>query len=130
MTVLLAAAVGVVFGAGAYLLMATNLLRVVVGLILVSNAANLALMSAGLRRGQAPVAPYGPEGDPSDALTQAMTLTALVIGLAVIALLLVMVLRIHRAQRTIDFEELRKAEERAEDEEPVEDVGVPEDRHA
>jgi multicomponent Na+:H+ antiporter subunit C len=126
-TLLLALAVGVVFGAGAYLLMATNLLRVIVGLILVSNAANLALMSAGLRRGQAPVAPFG-DGPVSDALVQAMTLTALVIGLAVITLLLVMVLRIHRTQRTIDFDDLRHAEERSGEEEPVADVGPPEDR--
>ena len=127
MTLLLSLAIGVVFGAGAYLLMATNLLRVIVGLILVSNAANLALMASGLRRGQAPVAPFG-DGPVSDALVQAMTLTALVIGLAVISLLLVMVLRIHNLQRTIDFDDLREAEERADVEEPVADVGPPEDR--
>ena len=127
MTLLLALSVGVVFGAGAYLLMATDLLRVIVGLILVSNAANLALMASGLRRGQAPVAPFG-DGPVSDALVQAMTLTALVIGLAVISLLLVMVLRIHNLQRTIDFDDLREAEERSGEEDPVAEVGPPEER--
>ncbi len=127
MTLLLSLAIGVVFGAGAYLLMATNLLRVIVGLILVSNAANLALMASGLRRGQAPVAPFG-DGPVSDALVQAMTLTALVIGLAVISLLLVMVLRIHNLQRTIDFDDLREAEERSGEEDPVAEVGPPEER--
>jgi len=126
-TLLLALSVGVAFGAGAYLLMASNLVRVVVGLILVSNAANLALMASGLRRGQAPVAPFG-DGPVSDALVQAMTLTALVIGLAVIALLLVMVLRIHRALGTIDFDDLRQAEEASGEDEPVADVAPGEDR--
>jgi len=127
MTLLFAAGVGVVFGCGAYLLMETNLLRVIVGLILVSNAANLALMAAGLRRGAVPVAPF--DEQISDALTQAMTLTALVIGLAVIALLLAMVLRIHDGQGTIDFGDLRRAEEEAGEAEPVADVGEPEETH-
>ena len=120
MTLLFALTVGIVFGCGAYLLRASDLLRVVVGLVLISNAASLALMATGLRRGQAAVLPRE-EGEPvSDPLVQAMTLTALVIGLALVALLLVLALRIHDARGTVDLVELREAEEADEDDDAPE----------
>lgn len=118
MTLLFALVVGIVFGCGAYLLRSSDLLRVVVGLILVSNAASLALMAAGLRRGQPAILPLG-SGQTSDPLVQAMTLTALVIGVALIALLLVLALRIHAARGTVDLTELRR--QRQEDEESADD---------
>jgi multicomponent Na+:H+ antiporter subunit C len=114
-TLLFALTVGIVFGCGAYLLRASDLVRVIVGLVLVSNAASLALMAAGLRRGQPPILPFASEEPVSDPLVQAMTLTALVIGLALVALLLVLALRIHDARGTIDLADLRH-EEQQEDE--------------
>jgi multicomponent Na+:H+ antiporter subunit C len=120
-TLLFALTVGIVFGCGAYLLRASDLLRVVVGLVLISNAASLALMATGLRRGRAAVLPLE-EGEPvSDPLVQAMTLTALVIGLALVALLLVLALRIHDARGTVDLVELREAEEAEAEEAEAED---------
>ena len=116
MTLLFALTVGIVFGCGAYLLRASDLLRVVVGLVLISNAASLALMAAGLRRGDAAVLPFTEGEQVSDPLVQAMTLTALVIGLALIALLLVLALRIHDARGTVDLTELRDADEDEDDE--------------
>ena len=118
MTLLLALTVGIVFGCGAYLLRASDLLRVVVGLVLIANAASLALMAAGLRRGPPAVLPLTEGEEVSDPLVQAMTLTALVIGLALIALLLVLALRIHDTRGTVDLTELRDdAEDEADDEE-------------
>jgi multicomponent Na+:H+ antiporter subunit C len=122
-TLLFALTVGIVFGCGAYLLRASDLLRVVVGLVLVSNAASLALMAAGLRRGQAPILPAGEGESVSDPLVQAMTLTALVIGMALIALLLVLALRIHDARETVDLTELRRGEPDDEDAERAEREG-------
>jgi multicomponent Na+:H+ antiporter subunit C len=117
-TLLFAIVVGVVFGAGVYLLRASDLLRVIVGLVLVSNAASLALMAAGLRRGQPPIQPLEPGEPVSDALVQAMTLTALVIGLAIISLLLALALRIHDTRGTVDLAELRRAEEDEDHDDP------------
>ena len=124
MTLLFALTVGVAFGCGAYLLRATDLLRVVVGLVLVSNAASLSLMSAGLRRGEPPIALPG-SSTGSDPLVQAMTLTALVIGLALVALLLVLVVRIYVARGTIHMPDLREAEEQDEREQAEEAPGAP-----
>jgi multicomponent Na+:H+ antiporter subunit C len=97
------------FGTGAYLLLNRDLVRVVLGIVLVSQAAVLTLIASGLTRGAAPIYPLT-ERDVSDPLSQAMALTAIVIGLAVTALLLVLVLR------TVAAYESRELDEIAEDE--------------
>ena len=81
------------FGTGAYLLLHRDLVRVVLGVVLISQAAVLTLIASGLTRGAAPIYPLT-EHVVSDPLSQAMALTAIVIGLAVTALLLVLVLRV------------------------------------
>lgn len=106
MTLIFAAAIAVLFGAGAFLMLKADLFRVVVGVVLIANAANLALMAVGLTRGRAPIHPL-PEGEPiSDPLTQAMTLTAVVIGFATAALLVSLVHRVYATHHTVDLDEL------------------------
>ena len=127
--------ISVVFASGTFLLLQRDLTRVVVGIILVSNAAVLFIISAGLTRGEPRIYPL-PEGGEqgasgavvSDPLVQAMALTALIIGLCVAALLLAMVYKLYTSHQTIDLEEvadveMRQAEalERADDPE-VEEV--------
>jgi multicomponent Na+:H+ antiporter subunit C len=92
MTLVFALAAATLFGAGAYLLLERDLLRVVLGIVLVSQAAVLTLIASGLTRGDAPIYPL--DEPVSDPLSQSMALTAIVIGLAVTALLLVLVLRV------------------------------------
>lgn len=122
MTLFLALAVGVLFGAGAYLLMKPDLFRVVVGVVLVSNAANVALISSGRSRGEAPITPV--EGEASDPLVQALTVTALVIGFAVAALLFAIVYRVYRSHETVDLDELSRAQAAEEEEREREEVSV------
>lgn len=110
MTLLFAATIGVLFACGAYLMLKADLFRVVAGVVLISNAANLTLMSAGLTRGAPPMHPL-PDGEPiSDPLVQAMTLTAIVIGLAVGALLLGLVYRVYVTHSSVDLDELSRKE--------------------
>jgi multicomponent Na+:H+ antiporter subunit C len=115
MTVLVAAVVAVIFGSGAFLMLKPDLFRIVVGMLLISNAANLTLMASGLSRGEAPIRPGG-QGDLSDPLVQAMTLTALVISFGVAVLLLAVVVRIYASHSTVDLDELSQAEARRETE--------------
>lgn len=116
MTLLLSVVVAVLFGTGATLMLKPDLLRVVVGLVLVSNAAAFTVISSGLTRGEPPIEPL-PEGRPvADPLTQAMTLTALVIGFAVTALLLALVLRVYATHRSVDLDALSRIEARTEEE--------------
>ena len=111
MTVLLSAAVAVLFGSGIFLMLKTDLLRVVIGMVLISHAANLTLMASGLTRGQPAIYPL-PAGETiSDPLVQAMTLTALVLGFGVTALLLALAYRVYTSHFEADL--VRVAEEEA-----------------
>jgi multicomponent Na+:H+ antiporter subunit C len=123
MTVLFAATVGLLFGSGAYLLLKPDLFRIVVGIVLVANAANLTLIASGLGRGRSPVLPTGGE-TVSDPLVQAMTVTAIVIGLAVTALLLSLAYRVYTSHRTVDLDELSHAEALREKELERDEVSV------
>jgi multicomponent Na+:H+ antiporter subunit C len=111
MTLLTSLAIAILFGSGAYLLMKRDLIRVVTGIILISNALNLFIISAGLSRGVAPIMPFG-EGVVSDPLVQALVLTAIVITFGVAALLLSFVYRVYTSHLSLDLEDLAAAEER------------------
>jgi multicomponent Na+:H+ antiporter subunit C len=104
-----ALAAGTIFGTGAYLLLRRDLVRVVLGVVLISQAAVLTLIASGLTRGAAPIYPLT-ERDVSDPLSQGMALTAIVIGLAVTALLLVLVLRVVHAFESRDIDEVAEDE--------------------
>jgi multicomponent Na+:H+ antiporter subunit C len=99
----------VLFGAGAYLLLKGDLIRVVVGVALISQSAVLTLIASALTRGVAPIYPL-PDAAVSDPLVQSLALTALVIGLAVTALLLVVVDRVSHGYHSIARSELAAAE--------------------
>jgi multicomponent Na+:H+ antiporter subunit C len=111
MKLIFALAAASLFGTGAFLLLARDLMRVVLGVVLISQAAVLTLIASGLTRGAAPIYPL-PATELSDPLSQAMALTAIVIGVAVTALLLVLVLCVSHAFRSHDIDEV--AEEEAE----------------
>ena len=116
MNLFLALVVAVLFGTGASLLLKPDLFRVVVGVVLIANTASLTVIASGLSRGQAPIHPLI-EGEPvSDPLTQAMTLTALIIGFAVTALLLAMVHRVYTTHRSVDLDDLARSERTVEEE--------------
>jgi multicomponent Na+:H+ antiporter subunit C len=119
----------VLFGTGAYLLLNRDLVRVVLVVVLVSQAAVLTLIASGLTRGSAPIYPL-PNGPVSDPLSQAMALTAIVIGLAVTALLLVLVLRVVQAFHSQELDEI--VEEEVERDERLDraEAGTPEEAAA
>lgn len=114
MILVISLVVAILFGAGAYLLLKPDLFRVIVGVVLVSHAANLALMGSGLSRGQPPIYPLPFSGGISDPLVQALTLTAIVIGFAVTTLLLGLVVRVYRSHFAPDLDEVARAEARRE----------------
>ena len=111
MNVILSLAVAILFGVGAFLLLKRDLIRVIMGMILISNAAILFTVAAGLSRGGAPILPL-PEGTTfSDPLVQALALTAIVINFGVTILLLVLVYQVWVTHHSIDQKTLREAEE-------------------
>ena len=109
MNLVFALAAATLFGTGAYLLLHRDLVRVVLGIVVISQAAVLTLIASGLTRGAAPIYPLT-KRTLSDPLSQAMALTAIVIGLAVTALLLVLVLRVVRAYESREIDEVAAEE--------------------
>jgi|1185.fasta_scaffold214512_2 multicomponent Na+:H+ antiporter subunit C len=111
MNVVLALAAAILFGVGAYLILQRDLVRLVLGVVVISHAAVLTLLASSLVIGAAPIYPL-PEGAVSDPLSQAMALTAIVIGMAFTTLLLVLVLRVALVFQSPELGEV--AEEEAE----------------
>lgn len=116
MILLVSIVIAVVFGSGAFLVLQRDLLRVVVGIVLISNSAVLFIIAAGLARGDAPIYPLPEEGltgaGASDPLVQAMALTAIIISFSVAALLLTLVYRLYVSHRSIDLDDISRAEMR------------------
>ncbi len=106
--------VAIVFGSGAFLVLQRDLLRVVVGIVLISNAATFFVIAAGHTRGAVPIltVPGEASSQASDPLVQAMAITALVISSSVAALLLSLIYRIYTSHKTVDIAEISKAEAR------------------
>jgi len=109
MSLIFALAASLLFGTGAYLLLDGDLVRVVLGVVLISQASVLTLIASGLTRGAAPIYPLT-EQTVSDPLSQAMALTAIVIGMAVTALLLALVLRVVQAFRSQELDDVAEVE--------------------
>ena len=111
---LLAITVGVLVAASVYLMLARNVLRFIFGLVLISNAANLAIFASGrLTQGAPPLIPEGsdaPIGDVANALPQALVLTAIVIGFGLFAFALVLVFRAYTSLGTLYSDKMRLAE--------------------
>ncbi|MCV7280109.1 NADH-quinone oxidoreductase subunit K [Mycolicibacterium flavescens] len=104
-----AATAAALFGVGAYMLLQRDLIRIVVGVALISQSSVVALIGASLTRGHAPIDVSTGESY-SDPVPQALVLTALVIGLATLALLLALVHRVVVAYRTAHHDELAAEE--------------------
>ncbi len=96
MEVVVSLAIGVLAGSGTWLLLRPRTFQVVVGLSLLSYAVNLFIFSTGgLRSAAAAILERGEAGSLAryaDPLPQALVLTAIVIGFATTALLLVVLL--------------------------------------
>ncbi|WP_315096095.1 Na(+)/H(+) antiporter subunit C [uncultured Cellulomonas sp.] len=124
--IVLVVTIGVLFAAGVYLLLERSLSRVLIGVILVGNGANLLFLVAGGAAGRPPIVGVEPEGEMSDPLPQAMVLTAIVITLGMTAFLLAMAYRswqLHRHDEVQDdVEDRRIARLAAHDERAVTDA--------
>ena len=90
-SVTLIAIMAVLFACGVYAMLERSLTRVLIGFLLLGNATNLLLLIVMGVPGRAPF--YDADGDVSDPLPQALTLTAIVITFAVSAFLLALIYR-------------------------------------
>lgn len=94
MELVLAISIGVLAGSGIWLLLRPRSFQVIVGLSLISYAVNLFIFSmGGLKSDAAPILEQGADVSTyADPVPQALVLTAIVIGFAMTALFLVVLL--------------------------------------
>jgi multicomponent Na+:H+ antiporter subunit C len=97
---------GTLVAGGVYLLLSRNLIRMLLGLIMLSNAVNLVIFTAGRLTHRRPA--LIPDTQPvlnsaaANALPQALILTAIVIGFALLVFMFVLFYRSYEAFGTVD----------------------------
>lgn len=114
MDVVLAFVVGGLYAGAIYMMLRRSIVKVVIGLSLLTYGSSLLIFTVGgVSRGGPPiiapgaVAPTEPFADP---LPQALILTAIVIGFGVQAFTLVLFKRTYQTSQTDDLDEIRTAE--------------------
>ena len=86
-----------------------NLIKLVMGIAMLSSGVNLFIVALGYRVGaNAPIYTDVPPGPMVLSVPQALTLTSIVINVAVLALMLTMVIHTYRHTGNIDSEKSRK----------------------
>ena len=112
MTLTVAATVGALFALGTFLLLREDLVKVVWGLAIISQAANVYLIGmGGIVEGTAETVPvlattHEPFPETVDPVVQALVLTAIVIGFGTTAFALVLTYRVYEEHGTLDTDEL------------------------
>ena len=114
MSTLMAFVVGILFAAAIYMMLRRSVVKLVIGLVLLSNAANLLIFTvSGMRRDAPPLIPMGldaPLEATADPLAQALILTAIVIGFGVLAFAVVLIRRAYAVVNADDQNQMREAD--------------------
>ena len=114
METLCALVVGIIAAASVYLILDRNLIRFIFGLVLAGNAVNLLIFTVGrLETGRPPLLPdQSSDLQPllANALPQALILTAIVIGFALLSFVFILFYRAYQALDTVDTELMQVAE--------------------
>lgn len=114
METVLAALTGAMVAGSVFLMLSKNLVRFIFGLVLASNAVNLLIFAAG--RLETPRPPLIPQDATHSAvavansLPQALILTAIVIGFALLAFIFILFFRAYQTLGTVDTEAMADAE--------------------
>ena len=89
-----------------------NLIKMIIGITLIESGVNLFLITLGYRKGSiAPIYTSSPGGIMALPIPQALTLTSIVIGVAVLALMLSLVIHIYRHYGTLDVRKIGRIKE-------------------
>ena len=114
MGLLLAVTAGALFAAGIYMLLRRSLVKVLVGLLLLSYAVNLLLFnSAPLIPARPPLLPAGSLAPPevyADPVPQALILTAIVISFGVTAFAVALVRQVYAVLGCDDLQTMRRTD--------------------
>ncbi|HMA86349.1 MAG TPA: Na+/H+ antiporter subunit C [Desulfosalsimonadaceae bacterium] len=114
METVLAFLCGIMAAASIYLMLSGNIIRFIFGLVVATNAVNLLIFVAGrLSSRRPPLIPEAaavPPAPVANALPQALILTAIVIGFALLTFVFILFYRTYQSLGTVDTEKMRFAE--------------------
>ena len=114
METVLALLTGAMVAGSVFLMLSKNLVRFIFGLVLASNAVNLVIFAAGrLETSRPPLIPQDaiqPAMAVANSLPQALILTAIVIGFALLAFIFILFFRTYQTLGTVDTEAMTDAE--------------------
>jgi len=132
---LLSITIALLFGIGTFMILRKDIIKIVLGMTILSHSANLLIFSSGITGGKtvpiiteeiaqhttgiiftddlvngilAPIVPEGTEMLFVDPMVQALTLTAIVISLATTSFLLILSYRVYKEHNTTDVSKVRK----------------------
>ena len=89
-----------------------NIIKMIIGITIIESGVNLFLITLGYREGSiAPIYTSSPGGLMAMPVPQALTLTSIVIGVAVLALMLSLAIHLFRHYGTLDAREIGGKEE-------------------
>jgi multicomponent Na+:H+ antiporter subunit C len=111
MNILLAVITGVLYAAGIYLILRRSVVKLIIGLIILSNGANLFIFTVSrVTRGHPPLIPEGSltitDTVYADPVPQALILTAIVIAFGVQAFAIVLLKKVYQITGTDDLDDL------------------------
>ena len=115
MEILLAILIGILYAAGIYMILRRSLVKLIIGIILLGNGANLLIFLLGrIAKGAPPIIPEDSKvflDAYSDPLPQALILTAIVISFGLQSFAIVLVKRAHKVVKTDDLDEMNATDE-------------------
>ena len=117
MEFIIAIFIGLLYACGVYLLLRRSIVKLILGVLILSNATNLIIfLSGGIQRNEISFIPEGSEAaNPEvilDPLPQALILTAIVIGLGIAAYILALKYKYFEKTGTHDLDQLSKTDQK------------------
>ena len=111
MQTVLAVVIGGLYASGLYMMVRRSFVKMIIGLALLGQAANLLIFTMGrLVRGNPPLIAEGQTTMASgvaDPLPQALILTAIVIGFGVQAFMIILIKRVYQTAGSDDVDEMK-----------------------
>jgi multicomponent Na+:H+ antiporter subunit C len=115
MELLLALVTGFLYAAGLYMILRRSLVKLIIGLIIISNGANLLIFLLGrITKGHPPIIPEDEKilaGVYADPVPQALILTAIVISFGLQSFAIVLIKRAHKVVKTDDLDKMNTTNE-------------------
>ena len=106
--------VGWLYACAIFMMLRRSVLRVIMGLVMLTSAANLLIFTAAnLTRGRPAIVPLGatqPDAGYADPLPQALILTAIVIGFGTLAFTFILVYRAYKTLGTDDLDQMKSTD--------------------